>query len=306
LGIFTTRRSIRSVLASIPVSVLVGVLTALALAACNGTDPVPPTAPAATPAQKATTQAAAIQQESASETATAESTETSAAPEQVTETDDGTESVTEAPPATTTGSGLKLAAASSEPKLTASAFKEGVHYRRLVPTQPISAPSGQVEVAEIFWYGCPHCFALDSKLENWRKSKPDYAMFVRIPGAINEAALFHGRIFYAAELLGKLDELHPAIFREIHLNGNALNTMDKAKAFFTANGVTPAAFDKAFASFKLESKVQNANLLLRRYRVTGVPYFVVNGKFTTDVESAGGEEPLLQLLNELAAREHVN
>jgi thiol:disulfide interchange protein DsbA len=82
--------------------------------------------------------------------------------------------------------------------------------------------------------------------------------------------------------------------------------MDKAKAFFTANGVAQADFDKVFTSFALESKLQNANMLLRRYRVTGVPFFVVNGKFTTDVPSAGGEEQLLQLLNELAAREHMN
>jgi thiol:disulfide interchange protein DsbA len=45
-------------------------------------------------------------------------------------------------------------------------------------------------------------------------------------------------------------------------------------------------------------------MLNKRYRVQGVPFFVVNGKYTTDVGSAGGEEQLIQLVNELAAREH--
>jgi thiol:disulfide interchange protein DsbA len=204
-----------------------------------------------------------------------------------------------------------------------SPFKEGVHYRRLTPTQPTNAPPGQVEIVEIFSYGCPHCFALEPKLEGWRKeiatddnaahsdvhrskNKPSFVLFQRIPAVTNDAALVQARVFYTAELLGKLETLHSLIFREIQLNGNPLNSMDKAKAFFTANGVAQADFDKVFTSFALESKLQNANMLLRRYRVSSVPFFVVNGKFTTDISSAGGEEQLFQLLNELAVREHTN
>ena len=33
--------------------------------------------------------------------------------------------------------------------------------RSLVPAQPTSAGPGKVEVVEVFWYGCGHCFALD-------------------------------------------------------------------------------------------------------------------------------------------------
>jgi thiol:disulfide interchange protein DsbA len=196
-----------------------------------------------------------------------------------------------------------------------SAFKEGVHYQRLLPTQPTSAPPGKVEVVEVFWYGCSLCFAIEPKLDAWRlteatageqKGKASYVVFQRLPSAINETALFHARVFYAAELLGKLETLHTQIFREIQLNGNPLNTMDRAKAFFAAHGVAQSDFDKVFASFALDSKLQNANMLVRRYRIAGVPTFVVNGKFTTDVTSAGGEDQLLQLLNELAAREHIN
>ena len=41
------------------------------------------------------------------------------------------------------------------------------------------------------------------------------------------ATRMHARVFYTAEALGKLDALHSLIFREIHVNGNPLNTVEK-------------------------------------------------------------------------------
>jgi protein dithiol oxidoreductase (disulfide-forming) len=38
--------------------------------------------------------------------------------------------------------------------------------------------------------------------------------------------------------------------------------------------------------------------------VQSVPTFVVNGKYTTDVGLAGGEEPFFALLGELTTHEH--
>jgi len=279
------------------------------LCACGGSEPGAPPTQTNSPTPATTKNPAPSPSTGAAATTLAATEESSAtAPQQISETDDGAESVADTPPATnTTAPALKLAsAATPAPKAAASSlFKEGVHYQRLAPTQPTSVSPGQVEVVEFFWYGCPHCFALDAELETWRKkNKPNYVVFQRVPATWNDATLFHGRIFYTADLLGKLEELHTPLFREIHLNGNMLNTMDKAKAFFTAHGVEKANFDKTFASFALEAKLQNATLLNKRYRVQGVPFFVVNGKYTADVASAGGEEQLLQLLNELTAREH--
>jgi protein dithiol oxidoreductase (disulfide-forming) len=224
----------------------------------------------------------------------------------------GTESIADAPGATTTAPTIKFSStATPEAKAPPSMFKEGVHYLRLSPTQPTFVSPGQVEVVEAFWYGCPHCFALEPKLEAWRnnsegardKGRQSYVVFRRLPAGINDTAVVHARIFYAAEMLGKIEELHPLVFREIQLNANPLNTMDKAKAFFAAHGVSKGDFDKTFAKFEVESKLQNGQLMMRRYRLNSVPSFVVNGKFTTDVAMAGGEPQLFQLINELAARE---
>lgn len=188
---------------------------------------------------------------------------------------------------------------------TSSQFREGANYQKLVPAQPTGVKPGKVEVAEVFWYGCGHCFTLDPAIESWRgKSKAGYVEFVRLPAMWNDITRMHARLFFTAELLGKLDALHPLIFREIHVNGNQLNTLDKISAFFKQHGVSAEEFTKAFSSFAVESKLQRADFLNRRYRVESVPMVVVNGKYTTDLTDAGGERPLFSLIDELAAHEN--
>jgi protein dithiol oxidoreductase (disulfide-forming) len=234
--------------------------------------------------------------EETEEVATPQATPT----ETVSETED--EPVPEATPSSVQPS-LRVGAAPSGPP-TSARFKEGAHYQKIVPAQPTSAPPGNVEVAEVFWYGCAHCFSLDPALDSWQKKAPNYVTFIRIPAMWNDTTRMHARLFYTVELLGKLDSLHSLIFREIHVNGNQLNTVDKITAFLSQQGVNAEEFQKAFASFSVESKLQRADFLNRRYRVQSVPMMIVNGKYSSDVSSAGGESNLFALLNELAAHEH--
>jgi thiol:disulfide interchange protein DsbA len=120
----------------------------------------------------------------------------------------------------------------------------------------------------------------------------------------NDTLRMHARLYYATEALGKLDELHAKIFREIHVNGNPLNTLEKMQAFFKQHGVSPEDFQKAFSSFGVESKLQRADFLNRRYQINQVPMVVVNGKYLTDRQMSGGDPELFQLIDELAAHEH--
>ena len=199
-----------------------------------------------------------------------------------------------------------------EPELVATAetdapttdrFKLGVHYLRLSPTQPTSSNPDQVEVCEVFWYGCPHCNAFDPMLEQWRKQQPDYVSFVRVHALWNPLLQIHARLFYTAQELGRGEELHTAIFREIHERGNALDTEEKIEEFFGRSGVDSTAFKTAWGSFAVQSKLQRADELNRRYRIGSVPTIVVNGKYTTDGPMAGSYEALLELVDELVAAE---
>jgi protein dithiol oxidoreductase (disulfide-forming) len=197
--------------------------------------------------------------------------------------------------------GLVVLAAQSA---LAADLVEGVQYKVLKPAVPTNVAPGKVEVVEVFWYACGHCYLLEPKLDAWeKKGKAPYVEFVRMPAVWNELLRTHARLFYTIEILGKR-ELHGEAFREINVRGNRLDTPEKIEAFFTARGVPKADFQKAFSGFAVESKLARATDLNKRYRITSTPTVVVNGKYVTDAGMAGSEDKLFQVINALAAREN--
>jgi thiol:disulfide interchange protein DsbA len=193
-------------------------------------------------------------------------------------------------------------------------WQEGVNYTRLVPAQPTSVAPGQVEVIEFFWYACPHCNAIDPLVEAWRKTKAPYISFSREHVMWQEPHRQLARMFYTLESINRIDEVHSQIFHEIHnpagpnplidLGGDAAKSEEIQAAFLAKHGVPAATFKGAYHSFAVETAMQRADQLWNRYRITGVPTFVVNGKYITDVGMAKGEEQLLALVSDLAALEH--
>jgi thiol:disulfide interchange protein DsbA len=180
---------------------------------------------------------------------------------------------------------------------------EGVTYKVLKPAVPTNVAPGKVEVVEVFWYACGHCYLLEPKLEAWeKKGKPANVELIRMPAVWNDMLKTHARLFYTIEILGR-PELSNEAFREINVRGNRLDTPDKIEAFFTSRGVSKADFQKAFSGFAVESKLARAVDLNKRYRITSTPTVVVNGKYVTDASMAGGEDKLFQVINALAARE---
>ncbi|MCJ7452534.1 MAG: thiol:disulfide interchange protein DsbA/DsbL [Steroidobacteraceae bacterium] len=180
---------------------------------------------------------------------------------------------------------------------------EGQQYKLLKPAQPTDVAPGKVQVVEVFWYACSHCFAIEPKIEAWNsKGKPPYVVSVQMPATWNELLKTHARVFYTAELLGKLQQLNGDIFREINVKGNRMDTPEKIEAFFVSHGVSKADFQKAFSSFAVESKLRQAEEMNKRYKITGTPTWVVDGKYVTDVSMAGSEDALFEVLNALAAK----
>ena len=277
----------------------------IAPSACSKQQPAAPSQPSASqPSQQQPSNA----QQSAAQTdapaAAATEASASAAPtETVSETEDAPQAPDQQTPSglqPTLRLGDAIAALPSSERL-----KEGATYRRVVPAQPTGVAPGKVEVVEVFWYGCSHCFELDPAIESWRKKgKPAYVEFTRVPGMWNDTLRIHARLYFATEALGKLEELHTAIFREIHVNKNPLTTVEQMKGFFKQHGVNPEEFQKVFSSFGVESKLQRADFLNRRYGITEVPVVIVNGKYLTDQQMAGSERGLFDVIDELAAHEH--
>ncbi|MCM2312281.1 MAG: thiol:disulfide interchange protein DsbA/DsbL [Steroidobacteraceae bacterium] len=178
---------------------------------------------------------------------------------------------------------------------------EGVHYKALRPAVPTNVAPGKIEVVEVFWYACGHCYLLEPKLDAWeRNGKAANVELVRMPAVWNDVLKTHARLFYTIEALGKR-ELHGEAFREINVRGNRLDTPDKIEAFFTSRGVSKADLQKA--GFAVNTNFSRAVDLNKRYRITSTPTVIVNGKYVTDASMAGGEDKLFQVINALAARE---
>jgi thiol:disulfide interchange protein DsbA len=217
-------------------------------------------------------------------------------------------SVASAPAAAPDPDAARIELAQADPGtdlISAAGFQSGVHFQRLSPTQPTSSGPDQVEVAEFFMYSCPHCYNFEPYIAQWLEGKPDYVSFVRVPTVWNPLVRMHAQAYYAAEALGKLDEMHTPFFREMHVNGNYLDSEDAIAQFFSRFGVDNKTFKEAYDSFSVHTKLQRADELTRRYRITGTPSVVVNGKYVTTASMTGSYEKLLELVDVLVAAEHA-
>jgi thiol:disulfide interchange protein DsbA len=186
----------------------------------------------------------------------------------------------------------------------AAGFIEGQHYRRIgAAAQRTNTGADQVEVDEFFMHSCIHCFNLEPYVQAWLPNKPDYINFVRIPTTWNPTVKMHAQAFYTAQTLGKIEEMHMPMFREMHDNRNYLETPDAMAQFFARFDVSRADFDRTFNSFSVNTAVNRADELGSRYRVDATPTIIINGKYTTGPGMAGGYEELFELIEALAAAE---
>ena len=188
-------------------------------------------------------------------------------------------------------------------------FKEGQHYIRMVPSQPTMGGADKIEVAEFFWYGCPHCYSFEPTINAWAADIPAGARFVRIPVIWNNIHELHARIFYAMEVLARNGTLqdgeafHNNVFQEIQTRGNRLTSEDSIKRLFERFGVSGEDFDRTWQSFEVDQKLRVAKDLGRRYSIQSVPAVVVNGKYRTGGAEAGSYVAVPDVINELIARE---
>jgi thiol:disulfide interchange protein DsbA len=221
---------------------------------------------------------------------------------------------------------IQLAQAMNPPAPAAapSRWKPGVNYQVVTPAQPTVSGPDKIEVMEIFWYGCSHCYALEPFVTNWdTKKRPANVEFVRTPVMWGPVHREHAKLYYIIDALGRTADLHAEVFREVQDQRNMLASSDPAEterlqlAFFRRFGVTDAEYRNAARSMTVDRNLRQAEVLTRRYydgrsgvtaengerRDWGVPLLIVNGKYAADVTSAGGRDELFTLANDLAALE---
>lgn len=183
-------------------------------------------------------------------------------------------------------------------------LEAGKTYVELPSAVPVSEP-GKIEVVEMFWYGCPHCYAFEPVINPWIAKLPADVNFKRIPAMFGGIWDVHGQMFVTLETMGVEKQVHTAVFDAIHKEHKMFKTPEELADYLSDKGVDKAKFLETYNSFAVKGMVAKDKQLAQAYGIQGVPTLIVNGKYRFDVGSAGGEEQALNVADQLIAKERA-
>lgn len=155
----------------------------------------------------------------------------------------------------------------------------------------------KIEVMELFWYGCPHCYHMEQPLQAWVKKLPADVYFKRIPALPNAGWAPLAKTYFAMQELGVLEKLHSQLFDAIHKSKTLSQQADEASLIdwvTKQGGLDKIKVEKAFKSFAINMQMNKAMQTFRASGATGVPALIIDGKFITGSSMAGGNEAALQ------------
>jgi len=184
----------------------------------------------------------------------------------------------------------------------AAEFEAGKQYTVLSTPVPVSQP-GKIEVVELFWYGCPHCYAFEPSINPWIAKLPADVNFHRIPAMFGGIWNVHGQLFLTLDAMGVEHKVHTAVFDAIHKEGKKLATPEEMADFLAGQGVDKDKFLSTYDSFAIKGQIEKDKKLAMAYQISGVPTMVINGKYRFDIGSAGGPDKALELADFLIAKE---
>ena len=176
-------------------------------------------------------------------------------------------------------------------------------YEVLQPPQ-LTETGDRIEVVDVFWYGCIHCYRFLPSLEAFDQIKPEYVEMRRLPAVFRENWAAHARAYYASQLLGVAATTHRALFEEIHEHRKPTDHKEALGAFFERHGVHRTEFDKTFDSFAVESMVRKSIVMQQRYGIQGTPTVIVNGKYRVSGRLAGNYNNMIAVVLALVDIEH--
>ena len=211
-----------------------------------------------------------------------------------------------------------LALAVALPARAAQTWTEGVNYFLIQPARTPAVPPGKIEVTEVFSYACPACNIFQPTMHKLKQAMPANVVVDYLPAAFNTAEdwpMFQ-LAYVTAQILGVDQQTHDAMFDAVWKGGDLSITdstrglksrmpsiEDAAKFYNQHAGVPVEKFIATSKSFSADLKVRTDEELMMAYKVDRTPTIVVNGKYRMQVESAGGNDQLIDLVKYLVAKE---
>ena len=184
----------------------------------------------------------------------------------------------------------------------AEEYVEGRHYQ-ILDNPTVTRNPSKVEVVEVFWFGCNHCYSLESYIQPWKRKLPNDVDFWKSHITWNAQAETHARLFYSAKALGIEEKAIPAAFTAIWREGRNLLGNSEVEYFFKGFGIEKERYLSVSNSFGVNNAVKQANNRMRQWTVTGVPTIIVNGKYKVSGTREIGTSKLLDVVDFLIEKE---
>ena len=137
-----------------------------------------------------------------------------------------------------------------------SNFTEGVHYERIESSIEKVNDTSRLEIVELFWYGCPHCYEFEPYLKRWIDKNNMKVSLTQVPAIFSKNWIPHAKAFYSAQNIGYFDTLHKNLFKAIHVDREKVYTKSKLIKFASDIGIPQNEFEKSFSSFKTDLQVK--------------------------------------------------
>ena len=184
----------------------------------------------------------------------------------------------------------------------AEEFSAGKHYD-VLNSPSTTRDSNKIEVVEVFWFGCNHCYALESYLQSWRRGLSNDVDFWKSHATWNQTLKIHARLYYSALALGVEDKIIPAAFTAIQREGRFLTGKSELEYFFQGFGIEKDRYIAVSTSFGVNNAVKQADNRMRQWVITGVPTLIINGKYKVSATREIGTERMLDVVDFLIQKE---
>jgi len=185
---------------------------------------------------------------------------------------------------------------------SAEEFSAGRHYE-VLKTPTATRDSSKVEVVEVFWFGCNHCYSLEAYLQPWKEKIPEDVDFWKSHATWNPTLKIHARLFYSAKALGVESETTAAAFNAIQREKRFLTGNTELEYFFKGFGINKEKYQSVSKSFGVDNAVRQADNRMRQWTITAVPTLIVNGKYKVLATRELGTEKLLEVVDYLIKKE---
>ena len=185
---------------------------------------------------------------------------------------------------------------------TGEKYRAGVHYEIVDNPTTVRDPS-KIEVTEVFWFGCNHCYALEPYIARWKKDVPADVAFIKSPATWNEMLKTHANIYYTAKALGIEQQFVPAAFNTIQNEGRMLTGNTELEYYYRGFDIDRNKYKAVSTSFGVRNAVEQADKKMKQWKVTGVPSLIVNGKYKVSASRAVRTDQLFDVVDFLVEKE---